>query len=193
MKKTFAIFALCLLVLLGGVILAVTALHNDRDDVVVTANTLAGDPAAAKGFTARQSVHRGGHLLWDLTIDLGDPDATRTEFTYVKEDLGIPTPRMGEAILIQTPTSWSSYSDLDNLEPAYQAMARDVAWRTPEGEARTETLLLSDYWDCYPLSVHLPTDDTDLTEEDHARDASFTDFFRFPVMPGDTLEYYRSF
>ncbi|MBQ2925198.1 MAG: hypothetical protein IJE03_00005, partial [Ruminiclostridium sp.] len=63
MKKTFAIFALCLLVLLGGVILAVTALHNDRDDVVVTANTLAGDPAAAQGFTARQSVHRGGHLL----------------------------------------------------------------------------------------------------------------------------------
>ena len=188
MKKTFAIFALCLLVLAGGVIAVVTHLHDDRDDIVVTAHDRTGDRSAAEGFTAQQSVRRGGHLLWDLNIDLGDPKATQTEFTYVKKDMGLPDQSMSDAISIMPPTSWASVADLDHLPAHFEAMARDVVWRTPQGESRTETVLLSDYWDCYPLSVNLVTDDTSVTEEDYARDAAFTDFFRFPVLSGDTLE-----
>lgn len=188
MKKTFAIFALCLLVLLGGVIAVVTALHDDRDDIVVTAHDRTGDRSAAQGFTAQQSVRRGGHLLWDLTMDLGSPEESQTEFTYVKEDMGFPDQTMPDAISIMPPTSWASVADLDHLPAHFEAMAQDIASRTPEGETRTETILLSDYWDCYPLSVGLVTDDTSVTQEDYARDAAFTDFFRFPVLPGDTLE-----
>ena len=188
MKKTFAIFALCLLVLLGGVIAVVTALHDDRDDIVVTAHDRTGDRSAAQGFTAQQSVRRGGHLLWDLTMDLGSPEESQTEFTYVKEDMGFPDQTMPDAISIMPPTIWASVADLDHLPAHFEAMARDVVWRTPEGESRTETVLLSDYWDCYPLSVGIVTDDASVTQEDYARDAAFTDFFRFPVLPGDTLE-----
>lgn len=188
MKKTFAIFALCLLVLAGGVVAVVTHLHDDRDDIVVTAHDRTGDRSAAEGFTAQQSVRRGGHLLWDLNIDLGRPEKTQTDFTYVSQAMDYPDPTGPDPIHISSIVGWSSYSDLDNLEPAYQAMARDVAWRTPEGEARTETLLLSDYWDYYPLSVVLQTDDTNLTQQDYAMEAAFNTFFRFPVRPDDTLE-----
>ena len=188
MKKTFAIFALCLLVLAGGVIAAVTHLHDDRDDIVVTAHDRTGDRSAAEGFTAQQSLQRGGHLLWDLTMDLGSPEDSTAEFTFAKEDMGFPEQRMPDAISIMPPTNWASVADLDHLPAHFESMARDVVWRTPQGETRTETVLLSDYWDCYPLSVNLVTDDTNLTEEDQARDAAFTDFFRFPILPGDTLE-----
>lgn len=188
MKKTFAIFALCLLVLAGGVIAAVTHLHDDRDDIVVTAHDRTGDRSAAEGFTAQQSLQRGGHLLWDLTMDLDSPEDSTAEFTFAKEDMGFPEQRMPDAISIMPPTNWASVADLDHLPAHFESMARDVVWRTPQGETRTETVRLADYWDCYPLSVNLVTDDASVTEEDYARDAAFTDFFRFPVLPGDTLE-----
>lgn len=189
MKKTFAIFALCLLVLAGGVIAAVTTLHDDRDQVVVTANDLAGDRAAAEGFTAQQSLRRGEHLQWDLNIDLGQPENTQTEFTYRKEDMGYPYQDIPEPIWITSVSGYSSTASLDYLSEEYQAMAQDVFSRTPEGEARTETILLSDYWDCYPLSVSFGFDrDNTAPEEDQAIQDAFNEFFRFPVIPGNTIE-----
>ena len=41
---------------------------------------------------------------------------------------------------------------------------------------------------CLVISIFVVTDDTSVTEEDYAREAAFTDFFRFPILPGDTLE-----
>ena len=195
MKKTFAIFALCLLVLLGGVIAAVTNLHNDRDDIVVTAYDRAGDRSAAQGFTAQQSVRRGSHLLWDLTMDLGTPEDSTAEFTFSKEDMGLTEADPDSLMIYMTTAAYGSGANSE-LVPAgdddpWGRMIQDVYNRTPEGESRTEQVLLSDYFDYYPLTIHMSMPQgIDLSTIDWDSNdlyQAFHDFFRFPVVPGDTI------
>ena len=196
MKKTFAIFALCLLVLLGGVIAVVTHLHSDRNNIVVTAHDRTGDRSAAEGFTAQQSVRRGGHLLWDLTIDLGTPEDSTARFTYVREDMGgLVEAAPEDLIFYLTTDSYGSASAIETeaaeMDDPWTRMIQDVYNRTPEGEIRTENLLLSDYFTYYPLIVHfiLPenADGIKGTQNSNLLHQALQDFFRFPVVPDDTL------
>ena len=196
MKKTFVLFALCLLVLLGGLIAAVTILHNDRDDIVVTAYDQAGDRSAAQGFTAQQSVRRGSHLRWDLTMDLGTPEESTTEFSYVREAMGGFVEAGPEDLILYLTTdaygsSAASEGEIAQTEDPWTQMIQDVYQRTPEGELSTENVLLSDYFTYYPLTAHMTlpqrVDFTQLSWDPDAVTQAFQDFFRFPVVPGDTL------
>ena len=196
MKKTFAIFALCLLVLLGGVIAAVTHLHDDRDDMTVHFAALQGDPAAAEGFTATQSLHYENYLRWDLTIPLDQPENTEIAFSRQKDlYYGGEGTFVNCAVYINIPDG-DSYQlnekiyDLEELfltDPNlavyrdFLPMVKEVLAETPNNQRHSKTFLLKDWLEVYPLAVEAyapymagPASMSELGD-------AWEDFFSFPI------------
>lgn len=156
MKRTVIIFALCLLVVACGVGASAWYLHQDRDQVAVTARTVKGDISAAQGFIARQSAQSQRHLLWDLTIPLGNPENTVTEFSYQNEDMVLYRGGL-DPLYISTDvyfmnTDWPQEEET----PALAALYREAAERVPStGEVYTESVLLEEYTEVYPLDLYV--------------------------------------
>ena len=196
MKKTFAIFALCLLVLMGGVIAAVTHLHDDRDDMTVHFAALQGDPAAAQGFTAAQSLHYENYLRWDLTIPLDQPENTEIAFSRQKDlYYGGEGTFVNCAVYINTPDG-DSYQlnekiyDLEELfltDPNlavyrdFLPMVNETLAETPNNQRHNKTFLLKDHLEVYPLAVEAyapymagPASMSELGD-------AWEDFFSFPI------------
>lgn len=196
MKKTFAIFALCLLVLLGGVIAAVTTLHQDRDDVTVTATTFAGDPAAAEGFTARQSAHLQNKLYWDLTIPLAHPENTETVFSRQNNlSYGGEGALVNCAVYISTPSSskWLANEKIYDLKEAFLTdpnlavyrdflpMVKETQEETPNSKRHSKTFLLKDHLEVYPMAVEAHAPYTAGPRSMSELGDAWEDFFAFPV------------
>ena len=92
MKGTFLAFLFCLALALGGLGAAAHTLGTQGQGVEVSARPRQGDPAAAQGLVATQQAQYqpgrnrpgqwNGALLWDLTIPLDNPAASRTACTF---------------------------------------------------------------------------------------------------------------
>ena len=105
MKGTFLAFLLCLALALGGLGAAAHTLGTQGQAVAVSARPRQGDPAAAQGLVATQQAQYqpgrnrpsqwNGALLWDLTIPLDNPAASRTACTFQRGDLPAPNDRQG--------------------------------------------------------------------------------------------------
>lgn len=196
MKKTFAIFALCLLVLLGGVIAAVTVLHDDRDDVTVTVSNVKGDPAAAEGFTAQQSAHFQHNLRWDLTIPLAHPENTETVFSRQNNlSYGGEGALVNCAVYISTPSSskWLANEKIYDLEEAFLTdpnlavyrdflpMVKETQEETPNSKRHSKTFLLKDHLEVYPMAVEAHAPYTVGPRSMSELGDAWQDFFAFPV------------
>ena len=191
MKKNFVIFALCLVLVLAAAGAAICNLHEDRNQVTVTAETLEGAPKAAEGLVATQSAHYGGRLLWDLTIPLDRPEKAATAFSTVNA-LPQPEPILDInffSIPGGTVPYFSEREDvLANLSPTFEPLRpifADVIRRAPAGEEYTETLCLSDYLDTFPLCLEFWTvqDPAPYTVSGSIIE-TFQNYFTFPVPSG---------
>lgn len=182
MKKTFALFTLCLVLILGIVAVAAFTLHHDRDQVSVTAETLAGDPAAAQGLVAEQTFHYNYKLYWDVTIPLADPAAASTVFT--RDDSLPPDSVPDDSLSLYFPAAGFGIDSLESW-PDLMELFLDVAARTPDGDTRLELVHPGDYMEYYPLTG-------DISFYNAAGEGTSLDltpmlkaFFRLPVLERD--------
>lgn len=196
MKKAFAVFAVCLLLTAGVGLFGMNLLHEDRDQVEVTAATLSGDPAAAEGLVATQAAHLNDQLRWDLTIPLDRPEETTVLFdsrwspdapAFDPLSLDISTP-MNASYGFSGHTLEQLTADVTDLYPL-APMLEDVFSRAPRGQTYIETVSPRDYWEVYPLRANvygLEGTFRHWEEESLALDQGIRDFFSFPI-PEDTL------
>ena len=111
MRRSFGL--ILLLALLGAGLLAggSFAVQRQGDQVVVTAETLAGAPSAAKGLTVNLPLVRGNCLHWDISF----PEDYEVSLTIAKDDTG----------------------DISSLtvssDPRYQYQAEGWSADTPQG------------------------------------------------------------
>lgn len=191
MKKAFAVFAVCLLLAAGAGLFGMNLLHEDRDQVEVTAATLSGDPAAAEGLVATQAAHLNDQLRWDLTIPLDRPEESTAETTKTWTTGQTDSPG-AVSIYANVPSSQSylmsapspQLPDLGAAWQTVQPLLQAIADRTEAGQTHTETLRLADHCTVYPFSVELRLPYTaDLTED---LDRTWQDFFAFPVPADET-------
>ena len=197
MKKAFVLFALCLVLVLGAVSIAFFHLHQDRNQVTVTAETLAGDPAQAAGLTAKQSAQYNGRLRWDLTIPLDRPQDTVSDFSSRQPPAeGIP---MGPSIYMSVPGPGNSIYSLSgsySLESVTKSnpelapllpLFQEIAQQTPDGQTHSETITLRDYLDVYPLAVDITVSYPTCRNGNYSMgylSKVWQDFFAFPI-PAD--------
>ena len=213
MKGTFLAFLLCLALALGGLGAAAHTLGTQGQGVEVSARPRQGDPAAAQGLVATQQAQYqpgrnrpgqwNGALLWDLTIPLDNPAASRTACTFQRGDLPAPNDRQGITLTFphQQDLIFYGYGCTEaelrlggtDADPRLAPLYADVASRTPPGETRTETVDPRQYLDCYPLqvTVNLANQETDydwsVSQTARAQEAAlqeaFQAFFAFPFAP----------
>lgn len=169
MKARAIVLLLCLVLAAGGVVYAAQAIHGQREAVVVTETTVAGDRSAAAGLVARQKARSGMALCWDLTIPLNDPAAATAGFSRpVPEGADVWTsPESSAWFHLQScalggcAIQFGSGVAFDYLEEksfglfGVLPLLRDVCDRVPAGETVTETLRLRDYLTYYPFSLDL--------------------------------------
>ena len=177
MKRTL-ILLLALLLAAAGLLTAGTVYLTDREDAIELTHTLiAGDPAAAAGITLTLPTgDQQGRTCWETTVDLGTEElAPETKFTFYPNGRHVQAQAKPSVEIYTGSTSFgmSSNSNIDfaeytgegEMDPG-RAMensmmvlpAADIAERTENGETRTETLRLADYYTYYPITVemHLP-------------------------------------
>ena len=194
MKKTFALFTLCLVLILGIVAVAAFTLHHDRDQVSVTAETLAGDPAQAAGLTAKQSAQYDGRLYWNLTIPLDRPEDTETVFSsHQSLNQGRPgTPSIYLSVptdgtyLLYSPYDLEAVANCNPGMPSILPLLQEVVDRTPDGQQHAETLVLADYMDVYPLNVEVTAPYTTSRSGDYDLSPVWQAFFSFPIPEEET-------
>lgn len=208
MKRTL-IFLLVLLLTAAGLLTAGAGyLTSTEDDITLTHNLIAGDPAAAEGVTLTLPAgDQGSQTCWETTVDLGAEElAPKTEFTFYPKGKtweNDPQPRVdiytGSINFSMSSTGGIDFSEYDGAlteDPGrlYDATmmvlpAADVAERTENGETRTETVRLADYYDYYPVTVELYLPDQEGRSHVYAAWAdcqALTDYFGLRV-PEDLM------
>lgn len=208
MKRTLSLLLALLLVSAGLLTAGAVYLTGTEDDIVLTHNLVAGDPAAAKGITLTLPTGtQQAKLCWETTVDLGTAELyPETEFRFYPTGRtweSTPEPRV-EIYTGSTSFSMSSSGGIDfseytgegewdpgrSMEHSLMVLsAADVAERTENGETRTETLRLADYYDYYPITVELYLPDQEgrsYVYTTWAECQALADYFRLKV-PEDLM------
>lgn len=214
MKRAFAVFLLCLVLAAGAAVLAARSVQVTGDQVTVSARRQQGDPAAAQGLTAQQSVVPSSSLaaqakrlpLWDLTIPLDRPAGTQVLLSPQGELPPVCNTSAGitfsldpaETFYSGTAGTFLGMLVSENslrgalLFPLYEYAVQ----QTQPGETHTETLDPRDFLDRYPIQAYLslPRESSLspynlISRVDDSPGAPFQqalwDFFSFPL-PEDT-------
>lgn len=175
MKRAFVVLALCLVLALVGLTAWAVPVSQSKEQVVVTAQTLAGDSSAAEGLTARQGAVYNNQLVWEMTIPVHHPENTVTDFTrYLYDSDKLPqAPESFGGIQLYTMTSFgmglgnagvpldedlSFFTASDRSLNAMKPLLVSVCDNAEPGESHTETVRPADVLSHYPLSIdtHLP-------------------------------------
>ena len=208
MKRTLILLLALLLAAVGLLAAGVGYLTSTEDDIELTHHLVAGDPAAAAGIKLTLPVgDQGSQTCWETTVDLGAEElAPKTEFTFYPKGKtweNDPQPRVdiytGSINFGMSSTGgidFSEYTGEGEEDPGrlYDATmmvlpAADVAERTENGETRTETVRLADYYDYYPMTVELYLPDQEGRSHVYATWAecqALTDYFGLRV-PEDLM------
>ena len=208
MKRTLILLLALLLAAVGLLAAGVGYLTSTEDDIELTHHLVAGDPAAAAGIKLTLPVgDQGSQTCWETTVDLGTEElAPETTFTFYPQgktweddpqpQAEIYTGSINFSMSSNGGIDFSEYDGASAEDPGryYDATmmvlpAADVAERTENGETRTETLRLADYYDYYPMTVELYLPDQEGRSHVYAAWAecqALTDYFGLRV-PEDLM------
>lgn len=193
-----------LILLLALAVLSAAALpllhsrvNQEQDAVTLTETTLWGDPAAAQGMVVELVTHWNDQLIWNTVCRAGEEPVYETEFTFVPEGVDWPSEPSADSVRLQFATGnfgiGGGAIDLQEHAYAEDMLLRpvlDVAGRTADGETRTETVPLRDYYDYYPAQLELDGIDfwlSDSQERDQAMRDLVRTYFPVPVPEGATV------
>ncbi|MCM1189909.1 MAG: hypothetical protein NC541_11515 [bacterium] len=162
MKKSLAIAAVCFLAALCAVPAAFVRVNGGKDAVSITETSIYGDPREEAGITLEYDVHWEGKLLWSTEYTLGSGQ-TESSFSFSSN------PRVWENVRREELDwygggAWATVSDYAvNLDGIYLSRAvKNVVERTKPGETRREEIDLADYYEYYPYSFLICSEEYDV-------------------------------
>lgn len=207
MKRTLILLLVLLLAAAGLLTAGAGYLTSTEDDIELTHHLVAGDPSAAAGITLTLPVgDQRSQTCWETTVALGtEMLSPETAFTFypggkdwegsIQPGAEIYTGSFSYGISASGSIDFADYLG-EGEDPSYRHDATlmvlpavDVAERTENGETRTETVRLADYYDYYPMTVELYLPDQEGRSHVYATWAdcqALTDYFGLRV-PEDLM------
>ena len=173
MRRTLTALLALLLTAAGLLAAGAGYLAGTEDDVELTHHLIAGDPAAAQGITLTLPAgDQQAQTCWETTVALGtEMLSPETAFTFypggkdwegsIQPGAEIYTGSFSYGISASGSIDFADYLGEGEEPPRRHDAtlmvlpAADVAERTEDGETRTETLRLADYYDYFPVAVEL--------------------------------------
>ena len=176
--------------------------NADADNMTITEKTVYGDRMHAIGATVNVDYEHRNRLIWQTTYSISAENVLQCEYDYKF----FPMSQTAEvnfggvtisSDLHHTGDTTTEKEMLSGLTLAY----REVYERTPVGKERTEKILISDYYDFYPISVkvHIPGFSYRTFENYRYKNQSasvaktqileaFNEYFKIPVSPEAYVE-----
>ena len=202
MRKSMVVFVVLLAAGIGGMCFAHSTLSAAQDNVSFAEVEAFGDVSAADGLTVSVRTHLDYHLFWDTAHTFEQTPMTHTNFSFHPSQLYRAPEFASPPLSLSIPLDFNASTSGGNLLGVGEGsaainqteftviydMLRDVAVRTQNGEQRTETLYIRDYFGYYPISVYIDAEQYYYVKQDEAEaNEAFSNFFRFPVPEGRTL------
>jgi hypothetical protein len=190
-KKAFALALVLLFLSVGGMAYVFAKTDAAKAQVTFAKTVKYGDDAAAEGLEVTDCTDYNNHLFWNSTYSALS-DAAKTDFSFFsgKQDSTVPEP-YGVSIgnNMWALWNWPNPGGSDKL-PSAQKAYQELLDETPAGQERSETFKLRDYYDYYPLEVHInvpgkTVDSGGFFAESYAN--KFQDFFKIPVLEDETV------
>ena len=182
MRRALCSLSALLILALSLLIAGNAALSGRAAAFSAETEPLSGSPSAAEGLTLSLSASLASQLYWgaDYSVGSGGFD---TRFSY-GEAIDCRDDSSGRSIYgveFGAGTFFSgSLSDNDAVDSIFSGLAeRALAAGAGRYEDYSETIYLADYFDYYPVDAHaIPSSERE----------GFAEFFRVPVLPGDSID-----
>lgn len=188
MKKSLIIICFVLALSIVGMAVAATAINSEREKVVIKEKTLLGDVEAAKGLLVKTATHSDYKLNWDTSFEIEKEVTAVTEFDFDEWGKAEDKPALSEdKLYLYYSTGFGGGGNNMTLEDwRYHEIFADVASRTPDGESRTETVNMADYYDYYELTLNFSWE---RRHADFYTDAEkINEAIQIPIWPGEKLK-----
>lgn len=190
MKKSFCMAAVLLILGAASFVSALHLVDGQREGIVITENTLYGDPDAAAGLKLRVTSQWQDYLVWDTVYDVesGEVESDFSFYPYKKNWLEPVSAR----VEMWMPLNWGMSrtngpsSRFDPEGSFLPEVIKAVMERTAAGESHRETVRLCDYYEYYPLRFSVEYRALNIYYDDDIK--FYPDFFRVPVPDWLTLE-----
>lgn len=161
MKKawiTFTAVFILLAVVFGATVVSTGLTHTHLSFEVLNP---VGDPAEAQNMQISMSTSMNQQLYWDTTLTLGTVPNVDSRFRYTAEQQPLQSSYTDDRLDIPSSFGGRYYQDIITSWSApgihyspYEAVVLDVCSRAPaSGVAYTETVMLKDYLDYYPICI----------------------------------------
>lgn len=205
MKKNILMIGLLAVFVMGSFCFAFASLLPQRDNIQFTQTVLYGNPKAAEGLELHYQSHYDNHLFWDTTWTIGTPaDTAETDYRFsAKEDRNVRS--LEQSIRLETMSYLTYY--VQEVPSGLQKAFDELQAETGPGERNSRTIRLTDYYQYYPISGTIELDGmgqihwddsyhslqvkenlTPEADSTYRITKAFQDFFRIPVLSGDTME-----
>lgn len=198
MKKSAVLFLLLFCVSVGTLGGLAVWVNQGAETVVVTGETVLGDPGRAAGLELTTHSEMRLQLGWKTAFSPENPNQTSTDFTFYSM---IPSvwerfqTEGGAYVSIESKaftTSMTSSGDLglSDMDDVWQYEAArpalDISREMKPGEEKTQTVCLSDYYDAVPLYIDFRGRMEIAGAEEQK---SFQDYFYIPMPEGVYVTY----
>lgn len=162
MKKSMFLGLILMGAALFSIPLAMGKVNGGKEDIVITQEVLAGDPAAAAGVTLRIPSHWEGRLLWDTEYEVGSGKGAESTFSFSDRQVSWYPPRKISASLsfghgsrfgsAGTDPESDLVWDWETLPYPENQLLQEAVWRAAPGETYKGSIEIKDYYANYPLS-----------------------------------------
>lgn len=203
MRKGAILWALLLVLSVGGVCLAAAGVYKVHDQVVLTETIVYGDRAAADGLSVQLYTRYDSRLFWDTTCTLDTEQRTQTAYSFSASRTYENRPTTYSGVSLQANPEAGAVFDPESPEPP--AGLGRVYWElyhaSVPGEEKSTVVYLKDYMDCYPIYVELDFPGTQSSSEwwevpdpsepepgtERYTMAKIQDYFQIPVLEDERI------
>lgn len=202
MKKALILFLVLVMLGAGCLCYAHVTTVDDGDEVTFDETIMYGDPSAVEGVTVNVNTHCNDQLHWQTTYVAGAKPQVETDYQFTAQ------PVESEHIVTSN-FDLNNYIDItfgdDHIDSSVEGLVKaydELADKTAPGTERTETFLISDYIDYYPIHAYISLPDGAYFNTDaeifYSSDGKTTvtyalqhlqDFFRIPVLPDEAIDF----
>lgn len=185
-KKGFILTATLLVLSVFVLVFGTIVIDKPKENLEIEETVLFGDIVAAENISISGTLDFRGHLLWNTSVTPGQAKKAETKFTLVSDAQEKDYPSEPGAFL-DARWFFTLSPDLVTEDASIApliAPAREIADRTTPGTTKKETVFLKDYYDVYPISLHVSWEDNTYYE---VSDDDVSKLFAFPIEPDATV------
>lgn len=164
-----------------------------KEMILFTEDVLEGDIEAVEGLHLNYISQMNNQHFWDVQVPLGNVEDAVVSYEYYSEPQyeWYESDGIMEISFVNSSAIFSNLSVEESVDNQFEYLTDailDVASRATVGESYTETILISDYYDYYPLYINpLSMGERAIWMDEETRNL-LQSYFQYPVLEGHECE-----